>query len=363
MDSARAGWAIAELRKFLADEPDTTHGLLARRMIIRAMFTLKAPAPQIIALIDSTGRMLPREPQVVIFYYALLAQDVMDRGMDPMKALEYAHRAHDALPKDEQYVPLQGMVTGILGRAQLALPKPDSALASLRLAVTASPDSQRVYAYLGTAYDKAKKPDLAIDAYVHSLSIYATKDSTAAAPLRAAWKKKHGSLAGLDETLAKAKGEQRKRVALDGRKYERPAPGWSLTYLDKKPVSFDEFKGKVIVMDFWGSWCGPCRMELPVFQAAYERYKDKGVVFLGMNFERPVPGRDLRDVTREFMEHNKYTFPVIVDHDQVATAAYNVSGFPTMYLIDKTGKIRYMNVGLSEGIETILQDQIESLMN
>ena len=52
-----------------------------------------------------------------------------------------------------------------------------------------------------------------------------------------------------------------------------------------------------------------------------------------------------------------------MDHDQVAVAAYEVNGFPTMYLIDKTGKIRYRNVGVSEGIETILQDQIESLMN
>ena len=82
-----------------------------------------------------------------------------------------------------------------------------------------------------------------------------------------------------------------------------------------------------------------------------------------MNFERPVPGRDLRDITRQFMEQNKYTFPVVIDHDQVAVAAYEVNGFPTMYLIDKTGKIRYRNVGVSEGIETILQDQIESLMN
>jgi thiol-disulfide isomerase/thioredoxin len=362
-DSARAGWAMQELRRFLADDPDTTHAVLARRMIIRAMFTLGAPPKQIIGLIDSTGRMLPHEAQVVIFYYAQLAQELMDHGMDANKALEYAHRAADALPKDQQYVPLAGMVHGILGRAQLASPKPDSAIASLRIAVTSSPDSQRVLAYLGQAYEKAKKPDLALEAYLHSLSIYMGKDTTAAAPLRALWKKKNGSLAGLDTALEKARGESRKRVALDARKYEKPAPGWSLTYLDKKPVSWDEFKGKVVVLDFWGSWCGPCRMELPIFQAVYERYKDKGVVFLGMNFERPVQGKDLRDVAREFMERNKYTFPVVADHDQVATAAYNVSGFPTVYLVDKTGTIRYKNVGVTEGIETILQDQIESLLD
>ena len=362
-DSARAGWAVEQLRTFLADDPDTTHAILARRMIIRAMFTLNAPEKQIIGLIDSVGRTLPGEPQVVIFFYAQLAQDLMDRRMDKTKALEYARRAADALPKDQQYVPLSGMVYGILGRAQLASPKPDSAIASLRIAVSTSPDSQRVLAFLGQAYEKAKKPDLALEAYLHSLSIYLGKDTTAAAPLRALWRKKNGSLAGLDTALEKAKGESRRRVALESRKYERPAPGWSLTYLDKKPVSWDEFKGKVVVLDFWGSWCGPCRMELPIFQAVYERYKDKGVAFLGMNFERPVLGKDLRDLAREFMERNKYTFPVVVDHDQVATNAYNVSGFPTVYLVDKTGNIRYKNVGVSEGIETILQDQIESLLD
>jgi thiol-disulfide isomerase/thioredoxin len=360
----RAQWAMTELRKFLAEEPDTTYAVLARRIIVRAMFTLKAPEKQIIALIDSTAQWLPRESQVVVFYYAQLAQDLMDRGMDPNKALEYAHRANQAMPMDNDYAPLHGMVLGILGRAQLAYPKPDSAIASLKLAATASPDSQRVLAFLGMGYDKAKKPDLAIDTYVRSLSIYLGKDTTAAAPLRAAWKKKHGSLAGMDETLAKARGSSRKSVALDGRRYERPAPAWSLTYLDSTPVSLADFKGKIVVMDFWGSWCGPCRMELPTFQAAYERYKDKGIVFLGMNFERPVPGvSSLRQLTREFMQQNKYTFPVVVDHDHVAADAYSINGFPTMYLIDRTGTIRYKNVGVSEGIETILQDQIESLMN
>ena len=362
-DSARAAWAITQLRGFLADDPDTTHGILARRMIIRAMFTQNAPPAKIIGLIDSTGRMLPNEPQIVIFYYAQLAQDIMDRGMDPKKGLEYAHRAADALPRDQQYAPLHGMVHGILGRAQLVYPKPDSAIASLKIGVAMSPDSQRVLAYLGQAYEKAKKPDLAIDTYIHSLSIYTGKDTTAAAPLRAAWKKKNGSLAGLDERLAAAKGVSRKRVALDAQRYVAPAPGWSLTYLDKTPVSWDQFKGKVVVLDFWGSWCGPCRMELPIFQSVYERYKDKGVVFLGMNFERPVPGRELRDITREFMERNKYTFPVVIDHEQVAVGAYNVSGFPTMYMVDKNGNIRYRNIGVLEGIETIMQDQIDSLLD
>ncbi len=362
-DTARAQWAIAQLRGFLADDPDSTHALFARRIIVRGMFTLKAPAAEITALIDTTSRLLPRDPQVVVFYYSQLAQDLMDRGMVPARALEYAHRAAAAVPSGEQFAPLRGMVLGILGRAQLAHPRPDSAIATLRTAVVSSPDSQKVLAYLGQAYEKAKKPDLAINAYTRSLAVYAGRDTSAAAPLRALWRKKHGSLAGLDEWLESARAVSRKAIALDARRDERVAPPWALTYLDGSPVSSEEFKGKVIVLDFWGSWCGPCRVELPIFQAIYERYKDKGVVFLGMNYERPVGGKDLRQLARDFMEGNKYTFPVVVDHEQVATVAYGVTGFPTVYLIDKTGNVRYKNVGVSEGIENILQDQIESLLD
>ena len=362
-DSSRAQWAMGKLREFLADDPDSTYALLARRMIVRAMFTLRMPGPQITALIDSAGRTLPKEPQVVVFYYGQLAQDLMDRGMEPMKALEYAHRAAEILPGDVPYGPLRGMIYGTLGRALLLTQRPDSAITTLLLALPATPDSQRVLAFLGQAYEKARKPDLAINAYTRSLAMYLGKDTTAAAPLRALWKKKNGSLAGMEKMIEVRRASSRKVVALDSRRHSGAAPPWALSYLDGKPVSSDEFKGKVIVLDFWGSWCGPCRAELPIFQAVYERYREKGVVFLGMNFERPQQGRDLKELARDFMERNKYTFPVVVDHDQVASNAYGITGFPTVFLIDKAGNFRYKNVGVSEGIETILTDQIESLID
>jgi len=362
MDTARAAWAIARLREFLGDDPDDSHALFARRMILRAMFTTGASGPQITAAIDSAAPLLPRDPQVVVFFYGQLAGDLLDRNLEPAKALEYARRAAAAVPAGQRNAPLRAMVLDVLGRAQMSGPRPDSAIATLRAALDSSPDSQKVLLHLGQAYEKGNKTDLAINAYTRSLAVYLGKDSSAAAPLRALWRKKNGSLAGLDGWVGQAQAASRKIVALDSRRHERPAPSWALSDLDGKPVAFEDFKGKIIVMDFWGSWCGPCRVELPIFQAVYERYRDKGVVFLGMNFERPVPGKDLKQLARDFIRQNKYTFPVIVDHDQVAAAAYGITGFPTVFLIDKSGTIRYRNVGVSEGIETILQDQIESLL-
>src|SRR5262245_20278983 len=214
-DTARAAWAATQLRNFIANDPDSTHALLARRILVRTMFTLKAPSRQIIAQIDSAARTLPNEPQVVVFYYGQLAQDLMDRGMEPAKALEYAHRASAAIPPDAQFATLCGMVHGVLGRAQLGAGRADSAVITLKTAVLSSPDSQRVLVFLGQAYEKTKKPDLAISAYTRSLAVYAGKDTSAAAPLRELWRKKNGSLAGLDEHVGKARAASRQAIALD----------------------------------------------------------------------------------------------------------------------------------------------------
>jgi peroxiredoxin len=94
----------------------------------------------------------------------------------------------------------------------------------------------------------------------------------------------------------------------------------------------------------------------------YERYRERGVVFLGMNWEQPGDPNDRIEKARTYVMKNNYTFPVVLDHDRVASESYSISGFPTVFVIDKAGMIRYRNVGVEPGIETILTDQIESLM-
>ena len=123
-----------------------------------------------------------------------------------------------------------------------------------------------------------------------------------------------------------------------------------------------DFKGKVVVLDFWGTWCGPCREELPIFQRVYEQYRSRDVVFYGVNWERTGPGQDPKKLVRDYMAKFNYSFPVVLDHDRNAQVAYNIEAFPTVFLIDKTGQVRYRNVGLAPGIEQILTDQIESLL-
>jgi thiol-disulfide isomerase/thioredoxin len=152
-------------------------------------------------------------------------------------------------------------------------------------------------------------------------------------------------------------------VIFESRKWDKPAPAWELKDLSGRPVKLADFKGKLVVMDFWGSWCPPCRMELPKFQALYEKYKDnKNVVFLGMNWERPGEAPARMKAVTDFMAQNNYTFPVVIDHDKVAATAYEIEGFPTVYLIDPQGMIRYRNLGYDEGVEQIIEAQLESLL-
>jgi len=151
-------------------------------------------------------------------------------------------------------------------------------------------------------------------------------------------------------------------VALDPHRDERSAPGWSLMTLDGKAAALADYKGKVIVMDFFGSWCGPCRMEMPLVQKVYERYRTRGVVFLGMNWEQPGDPQVRMAKVRKFIEDNRYTFPIVIDHDRVAVESYQIEGFPTLFVVDKTGQIRFKNVGANPSIERILGDQIDSLM-
>jgi thiol-disulfide isomerase/thioredoxin len=362
-DPARAEWAISRIRSYLATGPDSGYALFARRMLIRALNTTNATADRIAASAETTAAMLPHEPRVTIFFYGEVAEILLRRGGAYPRALEYARRSLADVPQGQQYEPLLAAALGTLGEAQFRAGLIDSGLATLRRALPQSPDSQAVLFHMGQILEQQKKPDLAIDHYVRSLGVYMATDTSAAAPLRSLWRKRHGSLAGLDARVAASRAASRRLIAFDAHRDERPAPGWTLPDLDGRSVQLADFKGKVVVIDFWGSWCGPCRRELPIFQSMYERYKDKGVVFIGMNWERPVAGKQLKDVAREFVVQNKFTFPVILDHDHIATDAYHIEGFPTLFLIDKTGTIRYKNVGVSDGIETIFKDQLESLLD
>ena len=120
----------------------------------------------------------------------------------------------------------------------------------------------------------------------------------------------------------------------------RPAPGFTLENLDGEPVSLDALQGKVVLLNFWATWCGPCRVEMPVLQEIYQQYKDEDLVVLSVDLAEPV--EDVRD----YLQAYDYTFPVLLDLDGTVAARYGASAIPTSVIIDREGIVVEHFVGM-----------------
>jgi len=118
-------------------------------------------------------------------------------------------------------------------------------------------------------------------------------------------------------------------------KDNKGAPNFCLEDLNGRKVELRNFKGKVIFLNFWATWCGPCKEEMPSMEWLWQRFKDKDFVFLSVSVDyegvRPV---------REFIAKHRYTFHVLVDPKCQALDLYDVKGIPTTFIIDKKGRMR-----------------------
>jgi thiol-disulfide isomerase/thioredoxin len=120
------------------------------------------------------------------------------------------------------------------------------------------------------------------------------------------------------------------------------APEFTLQGIDGKNVKLSDYKGKVVVLDFWATWCGPCRMGVPDLVALQKEFKDK-VVVIGISLDR-VSGTE-KDV-KAFMKEMKINYPVIFGTEAVTKDYGNIQAIPTSFVIDKKGNIVDKHVGL-----------------
>lgn len=144
------------------------------------------------------------------------------------------------------------------------------------------------------------------------------------------------------------------------------APDWELKDTTGATVKLSDLRGKVVLMDFWATWCPPCREVMPKLQKMHTDLASKGLVVLGMNTwedtrsKEATPESTLKKVT-DFLEKNKYSYRNIMGSDAVAKT-YAVSGIPTFYLINHEGKIVHVGVGAGEETEAKLKAEVEKAL-
>lgn len=136
-----------------------------------------------------------------------------------------------------------------------------------------------------------------------------------------------------------------------------PAPDFTVLDVEGNSVSLSDFFGKPIVINFWATWCGPCKSELPAFQSLSESY-GQDVTFLMVNMTDG--SRDTVDGVKEFLADNSYTFPVYFDTKQNAATAYGAYSIPATVFIDTEGMV--VNAYLGAMSEQTLTNCIESLL-
>ena len=136
---------------------------------------------------------------------------------------------------------------------------------------------------------------------------------------------------------------------------EENAYMFTLKDLDNKPVSLASFRGKVVFLDFWASWCPPCRMSIPEVEKLYQEMKDRGVVVLGINVENSP------ETARDFVRSHQLKYPVLIGDDQ-STRAYQVRGIPAFFIISPDGKIAHRYIGFQPALAAQWRSDIKKLL-
>jgi len=132
------------------------------------------------------------------------------------------------------------------------------------------------------------------------------------------------------------------------------APQWSLVSLTDETINLSDFKGQLVLIDFFYKSCYPCMQAIPALQDLHERYRDKGLKMIGIN---PFDTKEEDDIDN-FLAKRGVTYTVLLGGKDIAKA-YHVSGYPTIYMIDKAGKVLFTQVGYGAGVKEILEEVIK----
>jgi thiol-disulfide isomerase/thioredoxin len=135
-----------------------------------------------------------------------------------------------------------------------------------------------------------------------------------------------------------------------------PAPEFILPAKGGSQLDLAKYKGQVVMINFWASWCGPCRQEMPLLEDIYKKYNKLGFTLIGVNVEPDSKAAD------DWLKQTPVSFPVGYDKDSKVSRLYDVSGMPSTVIIDRKGNLRFLHHGYKPGDESEYLNSIRSLI-
>ena len=135
-----------------------------------------------------------------------------------------------------------------------------------------------------------------------------------------------------------------------------PAPDFTLNGQSGKPVALDQFKGQVVMLNFWASWCGPCRQEFPLLDDIYKKYNKLGFIMIGVNVEPDSKAAN------DWLKQTPVSFPILYDTDSKVSKLYGVAGMPSTVIVDRKGTVRMIHRGYKPGDEQEYLSNIRALV-
>jgi peroxiredoxin len=134
----------------------------------------------------------------------------------------------------------------------------------------------------------------------------------------------------------------------------RAAPDFTVLGEDGKEHRLSELRGQVVILNFWATWCGPCRSEMPELERTYQANRDRGLNVIAMNFRETAPE------AQAFFKELRLTFPIWLDRTGSVAELYRARGLPSTFVVDRSGIIRFVRVGPVD--QTMLENQLATLL-